>query len=255
MILMLLLTRIGHIDSPVSLLSYPKKDSQVRVFKYPASFTNIHFVEKNGRYLMIDAGLPGDQENILKFLEDQKIPVDQIEYLILTHSHPDHAGNAAYFQQNFGTLIIAGYGDLEIIENGGFDQYLCPRGILGFLVGKTIASKRFSPFKPDLLVNDSLDLSEIGWEGSVQTFTSHTKGSLVVFIDQYVFPGDLIKGENLNKQKPAFHIFMCDLAKNMNDLEAVAACNDAYTWFPGHGGPLQEKDIIELIHKKRKRDD
>lgn len=223
------------------------------IYTYTKKFSNIHFVEKDGRCLMVDAGLPEGSKDILKFLKKNNIDPRHIEYLILTHAHPDHAGNAAYFQKELGVKVIAGRGDLQIIKSGGYDKELCPIGLQGAIIQRTIASQRFNPFEPDILVDGEMDLSSIGWEGRLASYKSHTEGSLVFFIDDVAFVGDLIKGENLNKQKPAFHIFMCDLDENLNDIEAIAQQEAVKTWFLGHGGPLERENISTFVNKKRKK--
>ena len=127
---------------------------------------------------MVDAGLPGDSIRILEFLEEQQLKPTQIEYLVLTHAHPDHAGNAAFFQRAYGVKVIVGLGETAIIANSGYDQNLCPRGILGRFFNKTIASQRYETFHPDLLVEQHLDLQQFGWPGFLEVYQSHTPGFL-----------------------------------------------------------------------------
>lgn len=223
-----------------------------KVHTYTKRMSNIHFVERDGKYLMIDAGLPNDATGILKFMQKKSINPMDIDYLILTHTHPDHAGNAAFFQKEYGIKIIAGKDDLEIIQQGGYDKNLCPRGFQGAIIKRTIAAKRFTPFQPDILVEREIDLEQFGWEGYAEIYKSHTEGSLVVFLGKNVFVGDLIRGKPLHSHKPAFHIFMCDLTKNLNDIENVAQKDQYTTWFPGHGGQLQRGNVIKFINQKKK---
>ncbi|MDF2844971.1 MAG: Zn-dependent hydrolase, glyoxylase [Herbinix sp.] len=41
---------------------------------------------------MIDTGLPDTFSNLLQLLNQQSIQINEINYLLITHFHPDHAG-------------------------------------------------------------------------------------------------------------------------------------------------------------------
>ena len=104
-------------------LAYRQEAYQISTYAH--QFINVHLIRSGERYLLIDAGLPDDQQGLLKFLQEERVDPAQIEYLILTHAHPDHAGNAAWLQQEYGIRIIAGRGDSTIIQNQGADPDLC----------------------------------------------------------------------------------------------------------------------------------
>ncbi len=223
--------------------------ASLKVFTYTHEFTNVHFVQQGGRFLMIDSGLPDDMDNLLEFMQDNGLSPTAVDYLILTHGHPDHGGNAAAFQQRFGTKIIAGAAELPIINALGEDD-LCPRGLTGRIIANTVGKQRYQAFSPDLLVTDSLDLTPLGWPGKLRVFTSHTPGSLVLSLPPYAFVGDLIKGQTLRKHHPAFHLIMCDHEANLQDLQRLAGDATTTAWLLGHFGPLDRQDILEFLTKK-----
>ena len=226
-------------------------EKDVKVYTYTKQFANLFLVQKDDRYLMIDAGLPNDSLGLLSFSEKYQIAPKKIEHLILTHAHPDHAGNAAFMQQKFGTKIIVGEGDISMIKAGGYDPQLCPRGLQGRFIKKTIESQRYKPFEPDILIAQKTSLRDFGWEGSIELFKSHTKGSLVIMMEDFAFVGDLIKGKNFNKSKPTFHIFMCDLSQNLQDLEKIAQNEQIKKWYLGHMGPLSREDVLQFVNRKK----
>ncbi len=219
------------------------------VHTYTKQMSNVHIIQKGDRFLMIDTGLPDDTTQLLKFLAEHSIDPLQIDYIILTHGHPDHAGNAAFFQQKYGIRIMAGAAEMEIIEKGGLDEHLCPRGLPGRIVSKTIASQRYVPFQPDILISGKTVLDTLGWKGSIEVFESHTAGSLVFFIDHIAFVGDLIKGKLWKRSKPSYHVFMCDRQANLTDLQSIAQRNKTTKWYLGHMGPLMAEDVITFIKK------
>lgn len=44
---------------------------------------------------IIDTGMPGNEERIIKYLRNIEVEPKAIQYIILTHSDPDHSGSVA----------------------------------------------------------------------------------------------------------------------------------------------------------------
>ena len=226
------------------------RKGSLHITTYSKQFVNVHLVCLDGRYLLIDAGLVGDWEGLLRFLRKQGVSPTDLDYLVLTHAHPDHAGNAAMLQQEYGVPIIAGAADSSIIAQQGEDPHLCVYKWPGRIVQKTIAAQRYHPFQPDIEVTDLYQLEYGDRTVTIKCIGGHTPGSLAIFIDQNVFVGDLLKGSNLVAQRPAFHLFLCDPAANLSDLETIAQWPSLEYWFTGHLGPLRQVDVLNFIEKQ-----
>ncbi len=216
-------------------------------------FANIYVVQQDNKLLMIDSGNPDKGDALASELLKIGINPRDIDYLILTHAHPDHAGNARYFQMKFGVKVISGNGEEDMIERHGEDEHLCPTGFLGRIVKKTVAQKRYDPFLPDITVAAEFDLKDLGFDGSIIPIPGHTPGSLVVTIGEAVFVGDIIRGKALNKKKPARHIFVCDFDQNLTNIETISRFKNVNYWYPGHGGPLQLEEIQRFITKEKSK--
>lgn len=225
--------------------------SEVKVHTWSKFFINVHYVETENARLLIDCGNVGDEEKIEKFFSKKGLDLSDIDYLFITHGHADHAGNAKYFQDKYGLKIIAAEQELSMINSGGDDPELCPRGFNGWFVKNTIGGRHYDPFVPDILVKDSLDLSELGLNGRITRIPGHTDGSLVLFLEDLAFTGDLLGGKVTNSKKPEYHVFMCDLEDNLNDIRQIASEPTISTWYPGHFGPLKIEDIQEFISKEQ----
>ncbi|HDL64350.1 MAG TPA: MBL fold metallo-hydrolase [Proteobacteria bacterium] len=76
----------------------------------PGGALELHFIDVGygdsilikspaGRYSLIDTGYPRASEALLNYLREQK--VDTLDYLIMTHPHPDHLGAAVEVLNNF----------------------------------------------------------------------------------------------------------------------------------------------------------
>lgn len=61
----------------------------------------IHLMVENGRAAFIDTGCNSSLPNALAALDELGIPVGNVDYVILTHVHLDHAGGAGAMMQAF----------------------------------------------------------------------------------------------------------------------------------------------------------
>ena len=250
LVLTLFITVIGQAGDRIAG-TLTRGEGGFTLYTYTNTFANTYLLERDGRLLMIDAGLPGDSTGILAFLAEQGLQPESIDLLVLTHAHPDHAGNAAYFQRRFNVPVLAGSGERHILASGGYDKHLCSRGLTASIVEKTIASRRYTPFVPDVVTDTVCRLDDWNWSAEVVPCRSHTSGSLIVKVADMAFVGDLIRGKNLRPRKPASHLFICDRTENLREITALASEDRLETWHPGHGGPLARRDILKFIEKNR----
>lgn len=211
--------------------------------------TNFYLVKENNQYLMIDSGTPNNGKKIEKVLLKNNINPKDISYLIVTHAHYDHAGNAKYFQEKYGTKIIVGKGDQEMIENNGEDPHLCPTHVLAKIGNFFVKQIYFDGFTPDLYIEKEYDLKNIGFTGKIIPLAGHTPGSLIIETEEQIFVGDLIRGSLFKSSKPKRHFFMCDLQDNDADIKFVSDFSNNKTWFLGHGGPITNKEAVRFLDK------
>ncbi len=61
----------------------------------------IHLLVENGRVAFVDTGCNGSLQNALAALAELGIPVADVDYVILTHIHLDHAGGAGVMMRAF----------------------------------------------------------------------------------------------------------------------------------------------------------
>lgn len=219
------------------------------VYQLSKSGTNFYLIKENNQYLMVDCGKPNQGEKIEKVLLKNKIDPSRIKYLILTHAHYDHAGNAHYFKEKFNTKIIVGKEDFDMIQAHGKDSLLCPTNFIAHLGKPFIKNIEYPLFSPDILIDDFFDLNSISFSGTIFPLPGHTKGSLVLKNKTSVFVGDLIRGNLLNSAKPKRHFYMCDLINNKSAIKDVVNLPNITTWYLGHGGPIDKTKILEFLDK------
>lgn len=229
------------------LISGDDQDS-IRVHSYRSgSYINIHYVTVAGKVLLFDSGNVGNAREIEQHFRREGLDLAAVDYLVITHGHADYAGNAHYFQEEYGMKIIVGSAEADLIAASGEDESLCPRGFNGWLVNRTIGGRVYEPFVPDIQVDSILDLSTIGLAGKIVEVPGHTPGSIVTFLGDKAFVGDLIRGKVFNHDRPDYHIFMCDLEDNRQDIITVATQSGIQQWYLGHLGPLSIEAVNTFI--------
>lgn len=220
------------------------KDGNVLVKQFEFGTNNVYLIQYNHQWLMIDSSYPEEGPMIVKSLRTEGINISDIKYLILTHSHSDHSGNAKFFQEEYGIKVIAGAKDIKTLQKGQND-YICPTSWFAQLI-LSFGSGKFPSFTPDILVQKELNLELYGFTGKINNYTSHTPGSLVIRMGKFLFVGDLIRGGIFARRTPMLHFVMCDLHANYRELKELLK-NSTTLWLTGHFGPLQAKAVNEYI--------
>ena len=72
---------------------------------------------KSNKNCLVDLGIPGDKDHILKKLKEQKLAPSDIDFVILTHSDVDHIGNLNLFPD--ATFI----GGSDVIQDDLFKEF------------------------------------------------------------------------------------------------------------------------------------
>ena len=66
---------------------------------------------------LVDTGLPWNVKRVLKYIESIGRKPEELETILMTHSHPDHAGGALSISRQTGTEIVAHSNDTRTHSN------------------------------------------------------------------------------------------------------------------------------------------
>lgn len=133
--------------------------------------SNSYAVDTGDAVMLLDAGTDARQFSIIQSNRERwGLAEKPLSYLLLTHSHFDHAGNAALFQQE-GAKIIIGEKDGEAIASGG-------EGCLEKLFGLTF--QRVTPHRV-LAEDTSFPVGNVKVEA--YTAPGHTAGGMVYVVE------------------------------------------------------------------------
>ncbi|HYF04080.1 MAG TPA: MBL fold metallo-hydrolase [Patescibacteria group bacterium] len=87
------------------------------VFQISLGAVNVFIIEGDGLTL-VDSGYKGSTEKIFSALKKAGRHPQDIKRLVLTHSHPDHAGSAAEIKRLLKIPVFAHEADAELLERG-----------------------------------------------------------------------------------------------------------------------------------------
>ena len=209
---------------------------------------NAFLVEGEGLTL-IDTGAPGSTEKLLAGIrKGGKNPAD-IRHIILTHWHPDHAGNAAELQQRFKARVYAHTAESDLLAHGSGPRprYLTP-GFINWAVFTLFiksVSHQIAPVAVDEQVQDG-DLLPIAGGLRVVHTPGHSAGHMALLLEQ---EGVLIAGDICaNTMGLAYSTLYEDLETGRRSILKAAELPFDQAVF-GHGGPLTQRANAQLREK------
>ncbi len=83
---------------------------------------HVYLLDGGKEKCLIDAGVGLDSEQIINnIIEDGYSPKNDIDFILITHAHSDHAGGAKNIRDATGAEIFAPRGEAVFIESGGED--------------------------------------------------------------------------------------------------------------------------------------
>lgn len=145
--------------------------------------TNSYLIQADSGWLMIDSGWPDTFAQLLQLLNQNNISIHEINHLVITHFHPDHAGLTQNLKDLGTTLVL--------------HEYQVPYVNKLNLLYKKNPKANFK----DISNSNNLVLSEtesrsflksIGIEGELISTPGHSDDSISLVVDDCcAFTGDL----------------------------------------------------------------
>ncbi|MGC8823625.1 MAG: MBL fold metallo-hydrolase [Bacteroidales bacterium] len=165
-----------------------------------------------GRYItLIDAGPAGSEKKIFAYLKELGRSPDEIKYLLLTHSHPDHMGAAAAIREVTGCRVGIHPYEQRWIEDIEYQFQQRPVPDFHHLVQQ--------PVKADLLLNDEdiLDTDDNLRIKVIHT-PGHSPGSVCYLLqqDNALFTGDAIPVKHVTPIFDSWHESLSSMEKLEN---------------------------------------
>lgn len=211
---------------------------------------NAYLVSSENGSLLVDTGRKSAFRRLKRNIASLNPDFKSIQFLILTHSHYDHCNNAHEIQKKAGCRIMMSACEAEFAHSGSspLPEGTNPLTRTISSLGKKCAQKvfKFSPFIPDILVEDDLDLKNFGFNIRIIHTKGHSKGSISVLVDNEIaIVGDAMFGVFKNSIFPPFADDIPEMIKSWGKL-LETGCQ---IFLPGHGNVINR----ELVQNESER--
>jgi glyoxylase-like metal-dependent hydrolase (beta-lactamase superfamily II) len=179
---------------------------------------------------LIDAGLPGSRSRIERYLDGIGRSLDDVENIICTHGHPDHAGGAPELVRP-GVRLLMHPADIEGLRVGIRDAIRRPTR------GRVFAAVTPTPEQAEPLADGDV-LPVLGGLVVVHT-PGHTPGSICLFAprDGLLFVGDTLQRRR-GKVSFASALYSDDIALARRSVQRLAELDVDIIVF-SHFAPLR----------------
>ena len=227
-----------------------------RILRIPVMQVACYLVYNAQEAILVDTGIKGSGEKVLEMLDYLKLAPSALKLIIITHGHYDHAGSAREIKKLTGAPVAIHTKDAYRLSEGYGPLPNGTRWKAKVLVGiARIFLKRLGripAMEADILIEDSLDLKQFGFEGEVVHMPGHTPGSLAVILGG----GDALVGDTLFglKNKQIFPPFADHIGQLLESWKKLIEL-PVESYYPGHGAKISrselEKEYPDAIIKYR----
>lgn len=208
--------------------------SEVQVTRIDLVYAQAYLLQGSGGAVLVDTGLPGAGARILGVARRAGIEPEDIELIVLTHTHVDHAGGAAELARRTGAPVVVQAQGQSLLAQGRGAPVI-PHTPLGRVIAWVGKNHRVPAHDAEIIVRERLDLSPWGIDGFVLASPGHTACSQAVVVPgQLAVVGDMIVGPRKNPRTPNLR----ELPEQVQpSLEAVLAHQPAQLMM-GHVQPV-----------------
>lgn len=197
-------------------------------------------IRDNGKTVLVDTGMFCNQPGWLFNLVMSGVMPNEIDLIVLTHGHCDHAAGIHHAKVLTGAPILAHADVQKFIDTGEFTPYVA-RNAMGKAFKDNIADPSPldvpEPVEIDIPVTEDCDLHDMGINARVLMTPGHTLDSISLVYDS----GETFSGDTI---LDPFGEGICTFAVLSLDDDALKASGrkllDAggTMFYSGHGGPF-----------------
>lgn len=219
-----------------------KTSSGIEILQVLSGRSNSYLIRYEKGNILVDTGKTSAFDELVESLRQLGVQMNEVGYLVLTHTHFDHCQNAAKLKSSGNCQIIVGEPEAIFAESG---YTPLPKGVflltriisaLGNWIGK--ARFGYEPIHPDILIQGE---TKLGDRVKIVPTPGHSAGSISLIIDNEIaLVGDALFGVFRNSVLPPFADDFTQAIKSWGTLLA-SGCR---TFLPGHGRPIT-RDLLQ----------
>jgi len=223
--------------------------------------TSTYLVPGKSGYLLVDAGPMGTADLFFKKLEKTGILPGQIQLIVVTHAHYDHAGCLHEIKTACHCPVMTHGFEAFFLKNPVFrladpslDHLPTVDEHQGFRVVQREKTYRFQAVDSEYSLDQEVSLEGLGFSAKVIFTPGHTPGSIsLVNADNEAFIGDLAVNTFPFGAGPCFPQYSFNHDQQMQSWEKIQGLG-VKTVFPGHGRPF-EADSFNPVNRGGLRDE
>lgn len=181
---------------------------------------------------LVDTGLPWNVKRVLKYIESIGRKPEELETILMTHSHPDHAGGALSISKRTGAEIVAHSNDTRTHSNNQTSL-----SYMGMFSALNLPVPFLQRTPVSRLLSDGQIIPVLGGIRVIHT-PGHTSGSVCYLLQSrsLLFSGDTLfsNGKRVSRSVPFPGSNSNQYRESLNGLaklEFDALCG-------GHGVPM-----------------
>ncbi len=196
--------------------------------------SNVFLIVSGNVNILVDTSISLFHKSLLRKLKHLKIT--KIDYLVLTHTHFDHAGNAQLIKEKFQSKIIVHQSERANIETGTNRIPVAKNRFLNHVIksNSSIFTKEasYKPCDADITFDEEFRFSESDVKGYLLHTPGHSLGSISFILDDEIaVVGDAMFGFFKKSIFPPFVEDIPEMVKSWGKLLQTGAT----LFFSGHG--------------------
>lgn len=216
-------------------------DSSINVHRFN-KFANFFLVFEDKQLTLIDTGSKIPVLELHDKFERAGYDLQQLDRIIITHSHYDHAGNAAILKKEAQAIVMAHEAEIPYLTHQ--ERIPRPRGPGGWLFHATEPYFRAPPVEVDVVLRDGDTIEGTGF--SVIHTPGHTPGSICLYHEKIkvLFTGDCILNPNDRLRGP-ISFFSSNIGRARKSVERLFDLSLRTIYF-AHGKTMRDISPDEL---------
>ncbi len=220
------------------------------IFRVLLGRSNAYLIRKGSTSILIDTGKKSSFRTLLRNLDSLDISINDISFLILTHTHYDHCQSAKEIKEKSKCQVVVSGNSAASIIRG---YTLLPRGTIPFTkliarLGLLIGDRKFGyePFPADIFVKNECKLNKDTLKLKLIETPGHSADSVSIIVDNEIaVVGDTMFGIFRNSVFPPYADDIAQMVESWGKLLRT----DCSVFLPGHGKEIGR----ELLQKEFKK--